>query len=275
MMDTQSAAEAHSIVNRQTLAKTVGLVAGLLPFLLLAVGASASCVFDTISHYYYGPLTGTLFIAGSAGVVFALWAYSGKTPKETAMSTLAALCLLVVILIPTEEAGCQDNSVPVRAFATAEFDQSGTTVTLLPFLEEFPDDGTQTLQHFALADGAALIHTIAAGLFIAILAYFCFFIFTRIDQEHFRDGELTPEKAARNTKYRQSGWAILISLALLGVGVLTGLSESPAWLRFNVTYVLETIAVVAFARSWLLKGRALMYQKWSDASELSAKRMCR
>ena len=289
----QASSKAYEIVNRQNLARTVGIAAMILPFLLLAVGLVSSCAFDSISHYYYGPLTGTLFIGVCSIVALALAFYHGKNGHETVMARIAAASLLFLVLVPTQNVGCfGETSVQVRTFAIAELSDDQTQVNLKPYLQR-PSDAPQpddadyvapigegyvlTPRHFALANGAVLLHVFAAGLFIAVLAYFCFFIFTKVDPDHYKNGAsgpLTDEKSERNKKYRQSGWIIVACLVALIAGIVFDWNKSDLWAQLNATYVLETVAIVAFARSWLLKGRALIYQNLADGAETRAREIC-
>lgn len=271
---------AYEIINRQNLAKIVGILAMALPIVLFIVGSLKSCSFDSISHYYYGPYTGTIFIGISSMVALALFAYSGKTKLETWMANIAAAALLVLLFIPTHGVGCEDDTLQVRAFATAEVSADKTSVNLAPFFDSgdpADDSGFVGIQqHFALIGGSSAIHLAAAGVFIAVLGYFCFFIFTRIDEVH-KDqatGAVTSEKAERNRKYKQSGWIIVICLALLLVGVVSGLNNSRWWDGANLTFWLEAVAIIAFARSWLLKGRALIYNHLADKVEIEAQKIC-
>lgn len=272
--------QAFSIVNRQKLAQLVGILAMALPFLLHLVGALNSCSFDSISHYYYGPYTGTIFIGVAAMVSLALFAYSGKNSLETWLANLAAVSLVVLLIVPTQGVGCEDETIPLRAFATVDVAEDRSIVRLRPFLNADLEPDAQgfvgIFQHFALSEGTPLFHLGAAGVFIAVLAVFCFFIFTKIDAAHLdpNTGNVTAQKLERNKKYRQSGWVIVACLVLLLIGVLTGLRDNESWDRFNITFWLEAIAVVAFARSWLIKGRALMYNRFSDQIELEARKIC-
>jgi len=126
-------ASEHHLVNRQTLAKIVGYLAMFLPFGLFALGYLMSCAFDTISHYFYGPLAGGLFVGVACVVALALYSYSGKTALETRMARLAALSLLIVAFIPTEQVGCEGTTLPARVFVTAEVSADQETVVLKPF----------------------------------------------------------------------------------------------------------------------------------------------
>ena len=60
----------------------------------------------------------------------------------------------------------------------------------------------------------------------------------------------------------------------VALGVLLEWNGTAFWLNFNITFILEAIAIIAFARSWLLKGRALMYQHLKDEQEVEAQHIC-
>jgi|GEM_PF-571136 len=277
----QIGAAEHQLINRQILARAVGYLAMCLPFVLFGLGYGLSCAFDTISHYYFGPLTGSVFVGTASAVALALVAYSGKTRFETTMATLAALALVVVALVPTQNVGCEKTQLSARVFATAQVSPERDTVVLKPFSDavEFDQSGqaVPVEAHFRWAIGAATVHTVAAGIFILILAYFCFFIFTRTDAAHLKadgSGDLTDEKKSRNRKYRQSGWVIVLSLIALVLGLFLTGGAAQIWDYYNGTFVFESIAILAFARSWLLKGRASVYRDLSDADEEQARAIC-
>jgi hypothetical protein len=99
-----------------------------------------------------------------------------------------------------------------------------------------------TAREGASRNGWNTAHLVTAALFFAILAYFSYFLFT------LSDGSIQPKsrKALRNQIYRVCG--ITIAAALLAAAVLNSLDLLFWW---------ESIAVLAFSFSWLVKGGVL------------------
>ena len=97
------------------------------------------------------------------------------------------------------------------------------------------------------------IHSAATFLFFATLAFFALVLFTKTGP-----GIPTPRKLLRNRVYRACGWAIIVSMLLIVVhNVLP--SESTQGLEpYRPVFVVETLAILAFGSSWLVKGEALL-----------------
>lgn len=96
------------------------------------------------------------------------------------------------------------------------------------------------------------VHLIAAGLFLFSLACFSLFLFTK--------GETipTPQKIIRNKIYRICGYIMLACIATLIVFFALPASISTPLLKFKPVYWLETIAIMAFGVSWLVKGEVIL-----------------
>jgi hypothetical protein len=87
------------------------------------------------------------------------------------------------------------------------------------------------------------VHLTFAGLLFTLLAVFALFLFPR------SGGAKTAAKKQRNIVYRTCG--VIIVAAMVMVPVSNWL-DPPAWL--HAFFWLETICVVAFGISWLVKG---------------------
>jgi len=86
-----------------------------------------------------------------------------------------------------------------------------------------------------------VVHGISAGVLFILLAVFALFLFPR------GSGAMTPEKQRRNVVYRTCGGIMVIAILLMVVW-----RDPPdSW---HVFLALETICVVAFGVSWLVKG---------------------
>jgi hypothetical protein len=67
---------------------------------------------------------------------------------------------------------------------------------------------------------------------------------------------MTTRKKQRNRVYRTCGIVIFVSIAGIPIAGLDGIWEHIKFLK--PTFVLETIALVAFGISWLTKGEAIL-----------------
>jgi len=122
-----------------------------------------------------------------------------------------------------------------------------------PFVTVKPASETNSL--FELFANAATWHFIAAAILFAFLAYYAFFVFTRVvDDQCGPDGTPTPVKRSRNRIYYASGALILVSMAAMG---LNALIDFPGWNDLNLTFWFEGLALWAFGLSWMVKGRFL------------------
>jgi hypothetical protein len=119
----------------------------------------------------------------------------------------------------------------------------------------FPTNDTSTnlcgIIHLPDNDLRSAIHYISASLFFVILAVISLFRFTK------SSGHMTKKKKSRNTIYRICGIAMLVFIALIAVysiweGELTG------WAQYKPVFWLETLALIAFGISWLVKGELVL-----------------
>ncbi|MGK7395782.1 MAG: hypothetical protein ACNS62_14480 [Candidatus Cyclobacteriaceae bacterium M3_2C_046] len=94
------------------------------------------------------------------------------------------------------------------------------------------------------------LHLISAGAFFIILSYLSYFLFTRTNQD--KPGK---KKHQRNQIYRIC--AIIMVVCILLVPSLSALLGN-AYYQMNLTFWLETIALLAFGFSWLTKGEAIL-----------------
>ncbi len=98
-------------------------------------------------------------------------------------------------------------------------------------------------------DILSILHYVTSAIFFVILAFMSIFLFTK------SKGTMTSMKKKRNRVYKICGITILVSVAFIPVFGLPAISESVK--SFKPTFVLETIALVAFGISWLTKGEAI------------------
>jgi hypothetical protein len=90
----------------------------------------------------------------------------------------------------------------------------------------------------------SIVHLIFAGALFTLLAVFSLFLFTKTGS-----GAVTAAKQRRNVLYRTCGGIIVGAMALV---LVSNIVDPPS--SWNTLFWLETIAVVAFGVSWLVKG---------------------
>ena len=97
-------------------------------------------------------------------------------------------------------------------------------------------------------------HYLFAVGFLSMLAYFSICLFTKTNEK-----KPTPEKLIRNKIYRYCGYTITGSIIAMVLFVLSKrifAYSVPEWL--DVIFWLETIAVMAFGFSWIIKGNVIL-----------------
>ncbi|MEO7961339.1 MAG: DUF998 domain-containing protein [Ginsengibacter sp.] len=223
--NSQSPDEGY-VISYQTLRKAVGIVGIALPVVLISafVLLNPNCYLPpSLSHYYYTNL-GTWFTGTLCVVAFFMFAYNGPHKIDKYASLIACICALGVAFCPANT---------------------------------YSDAGKNCIRVILnVSDTRNALHYGFAGLLFLTLAFFSLFLFTKTS------GEVTNEKRVRNVIYKVCGWVILLSIA--GIAVLTFMGKNPdvADSQPNIaTYVLETIALVAFGFSWLVKGETFFAER--------------
>jgi hypothetical protein len=94
----------------------------------------------------------------------------------------------------------------------------------------------------------ATFHLVFAGILFGLLAIFSLFLFTQSDDPE----SMTAAKRTRNRVYRTCGFIIVGALFLIAITEIAKPSRS-----LHALFWLESVAVVAFGVSWLVKGEFL------------------
>lgn len=217
------------LISYLSLRKAVGILGLCLP-IVLVLGNSlifrSQAIEDSISYYYYtgmrGIFVGTLWAIG----VF-LISYRGYGRRDAVAGRLACVFALGVALFPTaRERGTCDI---VHLFTIGR--------------------GGCDTEHIV-----SFVHATFASLLFLTLAYFSLFLFT--ETRLGRKSEMTKRKRERNIVYYVCGWIIVASI--VGILVLhVGLGLS----RFGpipVLFGFESLAVISFGVSWLIKGEFVL-----------------
>ncbi len=215
-----------------TMRKAIGCLGMALPF-ILAIGGMllhGPGIRRSISAYYHTGM-GDVFVGTICVIGIFLFAYKGYEPEDDRVGDFAFFCAVGLALFPT----IPDMGDPSRGI--------GLTLSIAtPDLENF----------IAVAHGV-----FTAGFFLT-LAYFSLFLFTKSDRE------MTRKKRQRNIVYRACGYVILLAIALIVLGGLILYLEllPDATVRMvkslDPLFWLESIAIVAFGVSWLVKGEAIL-----------------
>lgn len=223
------------VVSQRFFASLIGVIAIGLPTLLLVVSWLRGCFYDSISHHYYAPILGDLFVVALATIGIFLFAYRGRSRREDVVSQLAGMAALGVALLPTTGAGISGTtSCSGRAF--------------------FGGGSFEPL--YSLFPGAEILHFCSAAFLLGFLAYYALFNFTQTHSPDSIDdqGGLTPAKRKRNRLYRASGITIIVCLVLLGLYAFNH-GDWSFWNELNLTFWLESVALIAFGISWIVRGR--------------------
>lgn len=138
------------------------------------------------------------------------------------------------------------------AIGVALFSAVPPTLTECPADAIYPPEGTPIQGAVTHWCSFAWIHFASAAVFFICLAIFCFRLFPRGDTHP--DGSID-WTTAKNRIYFVCGVAILVSIAALLVYALVGDGAKEALRRFHYVFWWETVGVIAFAISWLTKGK--------------------
>jgi hypothetical protein len=208
------------LIDYMNLRKLIGYVGLFLPFALIIGKAllAPGPLPGSISDYYYTPMRDVL-VGALCGMGFFMLTYRGYWPDHIPV-LITALSLIGVALCPT---------VPVH-----------------------PE---------GLSNLVGIFHGVFAGLAFVSMSCISLFLFTRNGDIWFptprgpdvRRVKMTMRKRQRNGVYRTCGIVMLADLAL--VPILTHVKAiEPA----HPMFWLETIAIVTFSVSWLIKGQAVL-----------------
>ncbi len=202
--------------DQRRLASLVGYVAFGLPTTLI-VGSFLTQHRTSISGYYYETfLLGDVFVGALIFVGALLLSYRGWTPSVALLATMAGFAATGVAIFPTR--GWQAEIVPAW-----------------------------------LEAASPLLHLASAALLFSLLAFFCFFVFTKVDPDQLEeDAQPCQSKRMRDRIYRICGTVIVASMAAIAIG----LAADQDWANtLRLVFWSETVALFAFGVSWMTQGR--------------------
>jgi len=254
----------------------VGYVALFLPVILIALTVfTNTCFNQSISHYYYSRIGGDIFVGALTfiGLLLAFF-YSFRTNTvdgylrhywyDIWLIKLAGISALLIAYSPTTGSGCNyDGGEVARTFLTSA---SGLAPPASDVTGALSYDMWATFPVFGGSDNVPIIlqslHFGGAAVMFTILGYFSYFVFTRINS--FASVIEGSRKGFRNVWYRALGLMIFACVAIMGgAAILTKLILSPhaaqafleVWNHWRLTFILESVALMSFGLSWMIKGR--------------------
>lgn len=224
--------------------RALGLLGLILPGALLGYAVLLGYGMQpSISEFYHTHM-GDFLVGCLIAIGIFLIAYQGypRQPGEALsdrwVSTVAGLGAIGVALfpvVPPDLAACP----PGASFGVVETDPLRTVTC--------PVQGF--VRHWT---AFAWIHFGSAAVFFLCLAAFCFFLFPK--------GDRTPDgridwRAPNNRIYLICGILIVASIGFLGAYAVSPSQTQMLLGSYNYVFWWETVGVVAFAVSWLTKGK--------------------
>lgn len=237
----------EKIISYLSLRKAIGWLGMSMPFILLIgnylinkldllnnkffvnldcseVYTSANFFKSSISHYYYSTV-GELFTGILIAVAIFMFSYRGNKKRigefglsDKALTNVVGLTALGVVVFPTGSTGCI----------------------------------TDNLRTFISTTNTGYIHFTMATVFFVALSFMCIFNFRRT------------EDIVSFGKKKNHGTFLVCGIGMLSCIILifiysVWLENETMWLdNLNPIFWLETIALIFFAISWLIKGQVDM-----------------
>lgn len=125
-------------------------------------------------------------------------------------------------------------------------------ITLFPTTPEInPSTREQLIGH---------IHLSLAALFFIVLIIFSMYLFTKT-AENKEEHPVTGRKRQRNVVYIVCGAVMAACIVLIGIYQFLPSSTASLVKPYDPIYWLETIAIISFGISWLIKGETLLKDK--------------
>lgn len=227
----------------------IGYTAFFLPVVLWRMTyADFSCFPASISHFYYIPIAGVVFVGALIFIgICMLFIYRVAGPRQymtidvvlTRIAGISAICLAI---FPTRGSGCVLNGETLRPLLSNA--QGGLNlVQSIPTQTELHAPCETTIQQSEAVGGNEFIlqgclhtdltahlgvtspfwnnfHYIADAVLFAILFHFTLFVFRRVQiEQDVIHGQIGPHKRRRNRIY--FGCAMCITLAMVAIGGAT------------------------------------------------------
>jgi len=211
---------ANPVISYLNLRRLIGIL-GILLALVCYLGGKLFAglpIQPSISDYYHTNVR-DLFVGLLVGVSLFLMTYKGYEVVDNIVSTITGI--------------------------------SGLGIAIFPCLLA---EGVKTPIGFFQVDPnfSYTLHKICTVIFLLLLAGNSYFLFTLTDKTK----EMSNNKKKRNIVYKVCGILIFISLIAL---VIIKLKVRPQIVeQYSIVFVLETIMLVSFGVSWLVKGETIL-----------------
>lgn len=124
----------------------------------------------------------------------------------------------------------------------------GLLICIFP-MTYLPDPGIKTGVLHLPSNISNIFHCISAVGFFGTLAFMSFFLFTKTK------GEMTKQKKIKNIIYRVCGIGMMASFLLMLLNFIPGVNI------YNLTWIVEAIALFFFGTSWIIKADTIPYLK--------------
>ena len=223
--------EDSRVISYIAMRRAIGILGMSLPFILIIGSAVFYCccqLMPSVSHYYHTGMRDVL-----VGILFFtalfLFTYRGYNILDRVTGFIAGIGALGVALFPTsldpEVFGCTINCIDPPCWKT-------------------------------------VVHFTSAAIFFILLAFISIFLFTRTKKDAKKENKTV--KRNRNRIYRLCGVFILLSLVLTLLYKVWLKKQFPGLETLNPVFWLETIMLLSFGTSWLVKGQTIYKDKVKD-----------
>jgi hypothetical protein len=126
----------------------------------------------------------------------------------------------------------------------------GILICLFP-MTYLPDPATKTGILHLSSNISNIFHCISAFGFFGVLAFMSFFLFTKTSDK----SNMTKEKKIKNIIYRVCGIGMMAAFLLLLLNFI------PNFAPYNLTWIVEAIALFFFGVSWIVKSDSISFLK--------------
>ena len=236
-------------LDQRRLAFWVGLIAVFMPFIMFFSQYFGVVMRESISHYYYVPFLGGIFVLSLAFIATFLIAFRGVSKWQSRLATAAGWLAFGIAFFPTNEWGFNlDKYADQKSLLFIKIAQSDINPAVLI-------EHNNLKNAFALSNNSGTLHFLFAALFFVLLAIYSLFIFTQSEDGVSKiNGQLTPIKKLRNKIYYASGSLIIFCILLIASNLLPNLWGF-FWNDYHLTFWFESLALFAFGIAWLVNGR--------------------
>ena len=230
-MVERPACNQDSAISYGLLRAIIGILGITLPF-VLGLGAwlfFSQGIQSTLSYYYYTHM-GNVFVGTLCAIGVFLFSYRGFKVIDDVSGTISGVCAVGMALFPT-------RPIP----------PPGSTPGVSPTANEIV---------------IGYIHVVFAAVFFLTLIYMAMWLFTKTNTKTDPDAnpeeKLSENKKKRNRIYKACGIIMIICLILIVVYWWFKGGALSSWTQYHPIFWLESIAVIAFGTSWLIKAEVIV-----------------